>query len=319
MGQTVTMSRFVLSVAILTLLSPALAQTVEFAVAWPAPEQGNRRAEVVFEEVPTGGTTAGLRLAAGDELELGLRLRQAGSLATIGNLITSLAADASTAGRYAAAITARGVLGPAAVRLRASIHDGLPPLAPLAEGDFSELPLLGPGSAVLGVEAGATYRVSRALIVDVAPGVYLRDGRVGASLGGEARLVRLQGRNDASVLLESFATPGFERTSVAVGAGYTINRRRSPSWTVAAWLGAGPGGIAPGASISGGERIAGGSLDLLVAAEPYRVDVWPYRLDLEFEREAGPGDLLLAVEAGLQPDRGWRAGGRLGYRLLFEP
>ncbi|HEX7004525.1 MAG TPA: hypothetical protein VF168_10110 [Trueperaceae bacterium] len=313
------MSRLVLTSLLLSLLPLSLAQTAEFAVAYPAPEAGNRRVEVVFADVPVGDNSAGLRLAYGDELGLGVRMRQAGSLATIGNLIASLAADANSAGRFAVAFTARGVLGPAAVRLRASVYDGGPPLAPLAEGDFSELPLLGQGPAVMGLEAGVSYRVSRALIVDVAPGVYLRSGELGLSLTGEARLVRLHGSNDLSLLLSSFTQPGFDRTTLALGAAYTINRRRAPSWELAAWLGLGPDGLAPGAVLHGGERFGAGELDLLAAAEPYRIDAWPYRLQLGYERDVGVGDLEVGAMAGLEPRSGWRAGGRLAYRIPFEP
>lgn len=311
--------RRIFVVALLSLLPGlSLAQTVEFAVAHPAFLGGNSRGEVVFADVPTGDGSAGLRLGAGEELELGLRLREAGSLATVGNLITTLAADASTGGRYAVAFTARGVLGPAAVRLRASVHDGLPALAPLAEGVYSELPLLGGGPAVFGLTAGFSYRVSRSLIVDTAPGVYLRGGRLGASLDGEARLVRFHRRNDFLLLLSTFAEPGFERSSFALGAGYTINRRRAPSWTPSLWLGMGPGGIAPGATLRGAERLPNGSLELLLAAEPYRIDAWPYRLDLKYERELGGGELIVGLLAGLQPYSGWRAGGRVAYRVPFE-
>ena len=317
------MPRLLLLALLLLLLSVSFAQTVEFALAYPAfaptPGGGDRRAEVVFSDVPTPEGSAGLRLAAGDELGIGLRLRQASSLATIGNTVLTLAADASTAGRYGAAFTARGVLGPAALRVRASVHDGLPPLAPLAEGDFDELPLLGQGPAILGLEAGVGYRVSRNLIIGAAPSVYLRAGRWGGGLTAEAELLRLQGRNDVSLLFRGFAEPGFGRTSLAVGAGYTINRRRAPSWEFAGWVGVGPGGVAPGATIEGGERLRSGDLDLLLAAEPYRLDAWPYRLEADYQFDLGDGEFLLGLRAGLQPQSGWRAGGRVAYRLPFEP
>lgn len=311
--------RTLLAALVLPFAGTVLAQTVEFGVGYPAAESAGLRAEVVFAGVPAERGTAGLRFAAGEELELGLHLREAGSLATVGNLITTLAAHGSTGGRYALAFTARGVLGPAALRLRASAFDGHPPLAPLAEGEFSELPLLGAGGTVLGLEMGVAYRVSRTLIVDAAPALFLRSGRLGAGFDGESRLVRFHGRNDLSLLLHLFAEPGFDRLTAAVGAGYTFNRRRAPSWTASGWLGWGPGGPAPGGRLSGRQRLENGSLNLLLAAEPYRLDRWPYRLDLTYEREAGAGELIVGLLAGLEPDAGWRAGGRAAYRLPFAP
>lgn len=313
------MPRILLFALLLSLSALAPAQTIEFAVAYPAFDQSWPRAEVAFAAVPVERGTAGLRFAAGEELELGLRLREAGSLATVGNVVTTLALDGSTGGRYAAALTARGVLGPAAVRLRASVFDGLPPLAPLAEGAFSELPILGPGGSVLGLELGASYRATRTLIVDIAPAFYLRSGQLGAGFDAEARLLRLHGRNDLSLLLHLMGEPGFERSAAALGAGYTFNRPRAPSWTASAWLGRGPGGIAPGARLSGSRRLEGGSLRLSMAAEPYRLDVWPYRVDATLEQGLGRGELLVGILAGLQPEEGWRAGARLAYRVPFEP
>lgn len=318
-GQTVIMLRILIAALLLPLAGPAVAQTVEFGVAYPPSPSAGPRVEVVFNGVPAERGTVGLRLAAGGELELGLRLREAGSLATVGNLITTLAAHGSTGGRYTVAFTARGVLGPAALRLRASAFDGRRSLAPLAEGEFSELPLLGAGGAVLGLEVGVSYRLSRALIVDLAPALLLRGGRLGAGFGGEARLVRFDGRNDLSLLLHLFAEPGSERLTAAVGAGYTFNRRRAPSWTASGWLGWGPDGLAPGARLSGSQRLENGNLNLLLAAEPYRLDRWPYRLDVTYERGLGNGELVVGLLAGLEPDSGWRAGGRAAYRLPFVP
>ncbi|MEX2536708.1 MAG: hypothetical protein WD273_14020, partial [Trueperaceae bacterium] len=261
-----------LALVVLLFVGVTRGQTVEFSAAYPAFDEGNRRLELFFADFPVDQGTAGLRLAAGDELELGLRLRQAGSVATVGNLITTLAADGSTAGRYSLAFTARGVLGPAALRLRASVYDGSAPLAPLAEGALPDLPQLGPGVAVVGLEAGVSYRLSRSLIVDIGPGLFLREGRLGGRLEGEARLLRAVGGDDLSLLVHVFAEPRFTRRSAAVGVGYSWNRRRAPSWDASVWLGWGPGGVAPGARLEGSEPLAHGRLDLLLAAEPYRLD-----------------------------------------------
>lgn len=306
------------------LLPVALGQTVEFSVAHPASDRYPARVQVSFEEVPEGRGTVGLRLAAGEELQLGLRLRQADSLATVGNLVTVLAADASTGGRYAVALTSRAVLGPVAVRLRASVSDGRAAMAAVAEGSFAELPLLtrpsGPaGAALLGLEAGASYRISRELIVDVAPGVFLLGGSMGGRLDGDLRFVRAVAGNDLSVLLHGFLAPASKQFAGSLGIGYTINRRRAPAWSAAALLGWGGDGPAPGARLSGAERLASGRLDLQLTAEPYRLDAWPYRAELGYRFDLGAGELRLAASAGLEPGSGWRAGAGLGYRMPFSP
>jgi hypothetical protein len=314
-----SLARRVIFLALPALLAPAMAQTVEFGVAYPASVHGNRRVEVAFAAVPSGSGTVGLRLAAGDELELGLRLRQADSLAAIGNVVTVLAVDASTGGRYAAAITGRAVLGPVALRLRGSASDGLEPLAPLAEGAFGPLPVLGPGQAVLGLEAGITYRASRAVIVDFAPGAFLRAGQVGGRVESELRLVRALSGNDLSLLAHAFLEPAGGRFAGSLGAGYTLARRRAPSWSFVALVGWSPAGVAPGARVAGGERLAAGQLDLQIAAEPYRLDARPYRARLDYRVEVGPGELRLGLTGGLEPGSGWRLGAGAGYRMPFSP
>lgn len=309
-----------LPIALLAALLPlALAQSVELALADPATRESNRRVELIVADVPNGGTTVGLRLAAGEALELGVRLRQAGSLAGVGNLTTSLAADGSTNGRYALALTARGVLGPLAARARASISDGKPPLADLAEGALSPLPLLEGGPAVVGLELGGSYRASRSLIIDLAPGAFFRGGRLGGRLAGEGRFLRAIGSDDLSLLLHGYIEPGLERGSLAVGAGYTHNRRRAAPLNLSAWVGWGREGLAPGLRASGGERLPGrGQLDVDLAIEPYRADAWPYRAELRYREALGPGELRLELDAGLEPQAGWRAGGRLAYRLPVD-
>lgn len=303
----------------LTLLPSALGQTMEFAVDYPAAEATNPRLALLFEDVPRDGGKVGLRVAAGDGLELGLRLRQAGSVATVGNIVSVLAADASSTGRFAVASTTRGVLGPAAVRIRASVSDGGEPLAPVAEGAFGPLPLLSGRGALLGLEAGLDYRVSRRLIVGVAPGMFLQNGQIGGRFNGEARFVRAVSGNDLTLLTYAFAEPGSGRLTASLGLAYTVNRRRAPSWTAAALLGWGPDGPLPGLRVSGSERLEDGSFDLSLALEPYRLDWWPYRFEAGYRHEIAHGELRAAVTAGLEPGSGWKAGGRVGYRLPFTP
>ncbi|MEX2542546.1 MAG: hypothetical protein WD314_12090 [Trueperaceae bacterium] len=313
---------------LICLLPPLRGQAVEFAAAYPAAERNTARVELLFEEVPSGSGTVGLRFGAGEELQLGLRLRQADSLASIGNLVTVLAADGSTGGRYGVALTSRAVLGPVALRLRASVSDGFAPLAPVAEGAFAALPLLTPapaeaaadsGAALLGLEAGVSYRISRDLIVDVAPGAFLRGGSLGGRLDGELRFVRAIAGNDLSLLLHAFRVPVTSELSGALGIGYTVNRRRAPAWFAAALLGWGPAGLAPGARLAGAERLANGRVDLELAAEPYRLDDWPYRVELGYRHDLVQGELRLSGRAGLEPASGWRAGARVGYRIPFTP
>jgi hypothetical protein len=318
------MRRVILLAALLTcLLQVAQGQSVEFAVAYPPEEAGSPGLRVAFEGMPsaaaTGQRTASLRLSLGDELALGVRLRQAGSLASIGSVVTTLAADGSTGGRHQLALSGRGSVGPLALRVRGSVSDGIEPLWPLNERSFTPLPLLGAGPPLFGLELGGAYRVSRQLIVDAAPGLFLRGGRLGARLDGEVRLVRAVGGDDLSLLLHAFAEPGFARAAGALGAGYTVNRRRAPSWTLAALVGWGPAGLLPGARVEGAERLAAGGLRLSMALEPYRLDTWPYRLELGYEHQLGVGELVLVAQAGLEPDSGWQLGGRAGYRLPFTP
>lgn len=307
------------TLAVAALTSVAHGQAVEFALDYPATEAIGPRLEVLFEDVPRNGGKVGLRLAAGDGVELGLRLRQAETVATVGNIISVLAADASTTGRFGVASTTRGVLGPAAVRIRASVSDGKEPLAPVAEGAFGPLPLLPVGGTLFGLEAGFDYRVSRRLIIGVAPGMFLLDGKIGGRFEGEARFLRAVSRNDLTLLANAFADPGSGRFSAALGLGYTVNRRRAPSWTAAALFGWGPNGPSPGGRISGSERLGDGTFDLSLSLEPYRLDWWPYRIEAGYRHELEYGELRAQATAGLEPLSGWRAGARVGYRLPFTP
>lgn len=297
------------------LLASVRAQSVEFAVQRRA--QGAASIEVAFREIESSSGSVGLRLSAGSELELGLELREAGSLATVGNIVTSLAAHGSTDGRYGLRVSSRAALGPAALRVRGSVSDGNWSDLTGGGAPFPVLPLLGPGPAILGGEIGVTYRASRRLVLDFEPGVFVRGNSWGGRFSGELRLLRAFSGNDVAVLLHAFVEPGGRAASGAAGVRYTLNRQRAPSWSGAVLLGAGPAGLLPGARLIGSERLATGRLDLALHLEPYRLDSWPYRIVIDYQHQIGEGDLLVGLRTGLEPSEGWRLGGRVGYRLAF--
>lgn len=317
MGHTGLMRRSLtgLALPLIALLAlhptPGAAQSLELALG-TAPRPGSApRFEVTLRETPGAGQS--VRVAVGDGLELGARLRRAGSLGPLGNLIGTAGVDVRSGGGYRLAVAGRGVVGPVALRVRASAFDTDPAALPDAlDGPFPVPPPPPEGVTSLGLEVGVDYRLARSVILSADPGVFLTDGALATRFTGALRFAGAYGPNDLSLLLDALAAPG--DSHAAFGVGVQLNRRRAPSWSGSVWLGAGAAGASPGVRISGAEQFGATRLAVTLAAEPYRADR-PYRLAASAERPFESGTLSLAARAAFGPRTGWVAGGRVGWVL----
>lgn len=173
-------------------------------------------------------------------------------------------------------LTARGVLGPVAVRLGlvgfgANVGAFRP--AQLASSERPQLS--GPAA---GVQLSLTWRVERDLILEAAPELYLT--RTGPALRVDAgvRLLRAVGAHELRVDVHTYATPGFGSVAAAVGPTVVFNRGRDPDVSVGASVGYSQHGWWPGLRLAFGQRLGRVRVDFAGALEPYRLDLPALRL-----------------------------------------
>ncbi len=242
------------------------------AVANPVPVFG-----VVFDKVKVEGGALTLDLRYMGTPRLGLGLTTSRAFGPLGNIVIdgwgALAANGSAEGR----VGVRGVLGPVALRLALlGFTDEPAAFRPEALASAERAVLSRPA---FGVQVGLIARLSRNVILEVEPDVYLAGG---VALRGEARLrlLRLLGENELSLIALAYAPPGLGALDAAFGVGLTLPRGRAPDWSFAALLGTSPAGAAVGARASVAEDFGSVRLRLDAAFEPYRLDLAPLRVTL---------------------------------------
>lgn len=284
------------------------------------------RSGISFEDLPVGSARSGARAALGVTWGTAgvaeavaapgaaLYLRQTKAFGPVGNVIMELRAAGSSNREFAASLVARGVAGPAAVRLRLSAaNTGAGPPLHLAGPPADTFPQQ-PEFAGLrqGVELGVTYRATPTLILLADPGVFLAGTGVSWRLNVEARLLRQAGRDDLILALEGVWLQREESGGhAALRLGRQLNPRRAAPWQVSVLFGLSPDYVGPGFRLQGSTALANSSVVTLEASvEPWRTDRAPLQLQLELLQ----GPLLLGSE--LQ----WAAGRtnssvRVGYRL----
>lgn len=235
---------------------------------------------------------------------LAVHLRNTTTFGPLGNVVADLDAAVNANGEFTAALAGRGALGPLAIRLRlhAGNADGLPQLRP-ADASFARLPAAR-GSLLWGVQAGATWRLSRELLLTFEP-AYLAGSRGGELLlPFELQLPRFVGSHDLRLRVSTMVplTRSADAWSAA-GAGLRIDRGRQAAWEV--WLSAGGNArlFSPGLSFAVQEQLAGGQLRAGFRLEPWRSDLSVLDLEASWTRAFGSSQLETFLYMGMPATR----------------
>ncbi len=250
-----------------------------------------------------GSATVSLELALRDAAQLGFSLSENRSFGPLGNVVFGFDLDIRTDASAQAELAARGVIGPVALRLAlgAFSHDaGRFDPAAYATGVRPQLRGAGGGEGGFSVRLGGSGRLNRSLVLEAEPELYLVGGGAVVRLETRLRWLRAFGDNELRLLARAFSAPVMDEGHVGLGVGVVLGRGRAPDWTFTASLGYADGMLLPGATAELVERFAGGQVvAVMVAAEPYRRDVAPYRARASLEAGLGPGTTTLAGQAAL--------------------
>lgn len=263
------------------LLGCASAQTIEFGVGALMSAGSSGTTVPVWlrmADVRTGLGTASLGLRFGAVSSVSLDISANRSFGPVGNVVFEASGALRTDSLAEAAVGARGVLGPVAVRAKvvafsADVAEFRPDL--LAGAHRPQLT-----APSVGLQVGVTARFSRDVILDADPEAYLNRDGVALRLGATMRLLRTFGDNELQVKLRAYSPPGLSQFEGALGVGLLLPRGRAPDWSLAVYLGAGPTGLAPGAEVSLAEQFGSSRVNLRASFEPYRLDVDPLRVSL---------------------------------------
>jgi len=239
----------------------------------------------------------GLAFDGSAQLDFGVQANT--TFGPLGNLIgeggVSLRTDAQAQGELAV----RGVLGPLALGVRLSAFTGDPQrfdplaLAGDARPDF--------GGGGLGASLDVSGRASRDVVLQASPEVYLVAAGTAARLNARVRFLRAIGRNELSLRALGYATPHLAAIDAALGVGLTVKRREAPDLDGAVYLGWSPRGPSPGATVGLGQQLGPVSASLSLEAQPFRLDVPPYRASLGLDVDLGPGQVHVRGVAAAGP------------------
>ena len=256
----------------------------------------------IVSDIDADGARLELRVAGllRGPLEFGYGFRQNTSLGPIGNVTLRGRTDIDTGGAFDFIFSGDGVIGPVAARARLGIFNTNPGRFALLDlfGDIR--PIIEPerleGQVGFTLGGGVTYRIDRNLILDADPTFYYLTGMgFGFQLSSSLRFSRLVDTDDGVIVGLGGLEPGGDSGFAAVGFEYRLNRRDLPVVRGSLWLGAGSAGFAPGVRLLVSETRLAEPLRYSVeaAAEPFRTDIAPYRLNLMLGFDAGPGVLEL--------------------------
>lgn len=308
-------ARTLLSVALLIAVAALLpagtvhAQTLSFGVSGtlsdltsPTAPPGERfSVSVTGARVRSSRVDLALAFETGRggvaQLDFGVQAND--TFGPLGNIVgegrLALRTDAQAEGD----VGVRGVLGPVALGVRLSAFTADPALfEPLAVGgerrpDF--------GSGGFGASLSASVRPGRTIVLEADPEMYLVPAGVAARATARIRFLRAVGDNELSVRALGYLTPRFSALDAALGVGLTVKRRGAPDLDGAAYLGWSKGGLRPGATASLGQQLGPVTASLALAAEPYRLDVPPYRASLGLNFPFGPGRAHLDAAGAFGP------------------
>lgn len=303
-----------LAAGALPLLGPARAQTLDIGVTGSI--AGGSGGPASPGGAATGGRVSlGIQGASvgGDRVDLGLAYDAAGrgtgqldfgvqandTFGPLGNVVADARVALRTDAQAQGDLAAQGVLGPLAVGARLSAFTADPSrFDPMAVASDTR-PDFGAGG--LGISLHATGRPSRSLVLEAAPQAYVVPAGVAARATARVRFLRALGRNELSIRGLGYLTPGARAFDGAVGVGLTIDRRRAPKLDGAVYLGWSQHGLRPGATASLGQQLGPVLAMLELEAEPYRLDVPPYRAQLTLDFPLGSGKARLEGAAAAGP------------------
>lgn len=307
--------------ATLSLTGAARAQTLHLGVSGTVSDVTGRSAPageryaVAVRGARAGASRVDLGLAydsgrGAAQLDFGVQAND--TFGPLGNVVgegrLTLRSDAQAQGD----VSVRGVLGPVALGLRLSAFSADPglfdPLA-VAAADRPDF-----GSGGFGASFSASGRVSRTVVLEASPALYVVPAGLAAGATARVRLLRALGPNELSVRALGYLAPAATAVDTAVGVGLTVHRRRAPDLDGAVYLGWSPRGLAPGATTSLAQQLGPVLASLKLEAEPFRLDVPPYRARLALSFPAGPGSAHVDG-AGATGPKGFSGSLGLSYDL----
>ena len=314
-----------LILTMLALLHVGAAQTLRVGLLGSGGAFG-LEPSLVVRDLDVGGLGLELRAARGrgGALELGLGVGSKTSFGPVGTVALRGTLQLDTAGAFEGTVAGDGAIASVAARFGLSVFNVNP-------GRFGALEAfgynVGHGDAIVdgyggsgatsglrrppvagaagswGVfgHLGASYRLSRRAVLELDPSLLYVRGGVGVGLQGAVQVRRLRGRDDGAVrvatLLDAGAEAGLGGSYGAAGFEYRYNPSAGPLLRGSLWLGAGSRGVGPGARVEGVQNGLNATLryGLALAAEPYRTDAPPYRVEASLQTAAGPGALNLRL------------------------
>ena len=311
--------------ALLALFPVGTAQTLRLGLVGSGGAFG-LEPSLVVRDLSVGGLGLELRAARGrtGALELGLGMGSKTSFGPIGTVALRGMLQLDTTGAFEGTVAGDGAVASVAARFGLSVFNVNPGRFEavnafgyeVGTGDavvdsygafgatsgLSRPPVAGasPSWGVFG-HLGASYRLNRRTVLELDPSLLYVRGGVGASLQGAVQVRRLRGRDDGAVrvatLLDAGAEAGLGGSYGAAGFEYRYNPPTGPLLRGSLWLGAGSRGVGPGARVEGVQNGLDSTLryGLALAAEPYRTDAPPYRLEASLQTAAGPGTLNLRL------------------------
>lgn len=281
--------------------------------------------ELTVTDLSVGTAKVELRVAGGvaGPLEFGVSARETTSFGPLGNLVVRSSAKLDSTGRFDFGLGAQGVVASVAAQAQLSLFTAEVGRFEVAEAFAEEARpflLAAPLDFGAALDLSASYRVSRRFIASAAPSLYFTDAAgVGGRVALEGRFVKLVGPDDLRARALVYANPagaGFG----AAGLEYSLNRRGLPNARLALWAGLNGEGLSPGANLRLSQPLKslGASYSLLLAAEPYRTDLLPYRAAATYRQNVGPGALEASFYGTLSPRGSVPAlSFRVGYSLPF--
>lgn len=294
-----------MAASVLVLIPLCSAQTVRLELgSWAAAgASATPTFGVRFDGVKVEGGTLTLDVGVAETARLGVGASLNHAFGPLGNVVFDVWGALRTDGTAEGRVGARGVVGPVAVRLAVLGFSGEPQRFRLGAVTSTERPTL-PGPA-LGFKAGVSARLSRDLVLEADPEVYLAGG---VALRAEARLrfLRALGENELDLVALAYGVPGLSAGDGALGVGLVLPRGRAPDWSFTALAGLSPRGVALGGRASVAEALGDVRLTLDAAYEPFRLDAAPLRLRASASW-AAPGGTALAGK--------WEAGGEVATDL----
>ncbi len=282
---------------LLLLSQPALSQSVRLALGGGT--AGHVQLALLDQRLPSGRASLGVHYRGG--LGVAVHLRNTTTFGPLGNVIVDLDALAEIAAGVDLAASARATAGPFALRLRAHVATapGLPRLRE-DDGNFPARPAAGT-APVWGVQLGATYRASRELQVLFDPSLVAVTDGLSLLLPLELQLQRFLGDQDlrlqVSTLVPLTRAGGGTVAWSAAGAGIRIDRGRAAAWNAWLLVGGNSRFLSPGFRLGIQDALAGGQLRASLWLEPWRSDLEPLRLRVQWDGPVSGVELAVHLEA----------------------